>query len=240
VRRAVDADGAARRTEGGAMRILLIEDDPHIAAIVGDGLTDAGYSVAVAADGEDGFLDARLNSYDLIVLDLMLPTLDGLDIARRLRAAGKATPILMLTARDREQDTIAGLDAGADDYLTKPFGLDELLARVRALLRRDGTARARVMRVGDLELDTVTREVRRAGRVVDLSAREYVLLEYLVHHAGQVLTRAQLEQSVWSESDVGSNVVEVYIGYLRQKVDAPFETPLIRTVRGVGYTLRPS
>ncbi len=222
------------------MRILLIEDDPHIAAIVGDGLTDAGYSVAVAADGEDGFLDARLNSYDLIVLDLMLPTLDGLDIARRLRAAGKATPILMLTARDREQDTIAGLDAGADDYLTKPFGLDELLARVRALLRRDGTARARVMRVGDLELDTVTREVRRAGRVVDLSAREYVLLEYLVHHAGQVLTRAQLEQSVWSESDVGSNVVEVYIGYLRQKVDAPFETPLIRTVRGVGYTLRPS
>ena len=207
---------------------------------MGDGLTDAGYSVAVAADGEDGFLDARLNSYDLIVLDLMLPTLDGLDIARRLRAAGKATPILMLTARDREQDTIAGLDAGADDYLTKPFGLDELLARVRALLRRDGTARARVMRVGDLELDTVTREVRRAGRVVDLSAREYVLLEYLVHHAGQVLTRAQLEQSVWSESDVGSNVVEVYIGYLRQKVDAPFETPLIRTVRGVGYTLRPS
>jgi len=240
VRRAVDADGATRRTEGGAMCILLIEDDPHIAAIVGDGLTDAGYSVAVAADGEDGFLDARLNSYDLIVLDLMLPTLDGLDIARRLRAAGKATPILMLTARDREQDTIAGLDAGADDYLTKPFGLDELLARVRALLRRDGTARARVMRVGDLELDTVTREVRRAGRVVDLSAREYVLLEYLVHHAGQVLTRAQLEQSVWSESDVGSNVVEVYIGYLRQKVDAPFETPLIRTVRGVGYTLRPS
>ncbi len=222
------------------MRILVIEDDPHIASIVGESLTDAGYSVAVAADGEEGFLDARLNDYDLVVLDLTLPTLDGLDIARRLRAAGKATPILMLTARDRAQDTIAGLDAGADDYLTKPFSLDELLARVRALLRRDGATRARVMRVGDLELDTVTREVRRAGRVVDLSAREYVLLEYLVHHAGQALMRAQLEQSVWSESDVGSNVVEVYIGYLRQKVDAPFATPLIRTVRSVGYTLRSS
>jgi len=220
------------------MHILVVEDDPHIASIVGDGLCNAGYSVTMAADGEDGFLDARLNSYDLVVLDLMLPTLDGLEVARRLRAAGKATPILMLTARDRAQDTIAGLDAGADDYLTKPFGLDELLARVRALLRRDGTARARVMRVGDLELDTVTREVRRAGRVIDLSAREYVLLEYLAHHAGQALTRAQLEQSVWSESDIGSNVVEVYISYLRQKVDAPFATSLIHTVRGVGYTLR--
>ena len=220
------------------MRILVVEDDPHIVTVVGDGLRGAGYGVVVATDGEEGFLDARLNAYDLVVLDLMLPTLDGLEVARRLRAAGKATPILMLTARDRAQDTIAGLDAGADDYLTKPFGLDELLARVRALLRRDGATRARVMRVGDLELDTVTREVRRAGRVIDLSAREYVLLEYLAHHAGQALTRAQLEQSVWSESDIGSNVVEVYISYLRQKVDAPFATSLIHTVRGVGYTLR--
>jgi len=144
----------------------------------------------------------------------------------------------MLTARAHEGETIAGLDAGADDYLTKPFRLGELLARVRALVRRDAAARARVLRVGDLELDTVTREVRRAGHVVDLSAREYVLLEYLVHHAGQVLTRTQLEGSVWSDSEVGSNVVEVYIGYLRQKLDAPFDAPLIRTVRGVGYTLR--
>ncbi len=220
------------------MRILVVEDDPHIAEIVSDGLTDAGYGVTVARDGEEGFLDARLNTYDLVVLDLTLPRMDGLEVARRLRASGVVTPILMLTARAHEGETIAGLDAGADDYLTKPFGLGELLARVRALVRRDAAARARVLRVGNLELDTVTREVRRAGRVVDLSAREYVLLEYLVHHAGQVLTRAQLEGSVWSDSEVGSNVVEVYIGYLRQKLDAPFDAPLIRTVRGVGYTLR--
>ncbi len=203
---------AARRTGDHAMRILVVEDDPHIAEIVSDGLTDAGYGVTVARNGEEGFLDARLNAYDLVVLDLTLPRMDGLEVARRLRAAGVVTLILMLTAREGE--TIAGLDAGADDYLTKPFGLGELLARVRALMRRDAAARARVLRVGELELGTVTREVRRAGRVVDLSAREYVLLEYLVHHAGQVLTRAQLERSVWSDSEVGSNVVEVYIGYL--------------------------
>ena len=220
------------------MRILVVEDEPHIAAIVGEGLDDAGYSVTVAYDGEEGFLDARLNDYDLVILDLTLPTLDGFEVARRLRVDGIATPILMLTARDRERDKIAGLDVGADDYLTKPFRLGELLARVRALLRREGATRARVLRVGDLELDTVTREVRRAARVVDLSAREYTLLEYLAHHAGQVFTRAQLEQAVWSESAVGSNVVEVYIGYLRRKIDTAGETPLIQTVRGAGYTLR--
>ncbi len=220
------------------MRILVVEDDPHIAVIVGEGLEDAGYTVTVAHDGEEGFLDARLNDYDLVILDLMLPTTDGVEVARRLRAEGKAMPILMLTARDRERDVIVGLDAGADDYLTKPFRLGELLARARALLRREGATRARVLRVGDLELDTVTREVRRAGRVVDLSAREYTLLEYLAHHAGQALTRAQLEAAVWSESEIGSNVVEVYIGYLRHKIDAPFETRLIHTVRGVGYVLR--
>ncbi len=194
--------------------------------------------MTVATDGGDGFLDARLNAYDLVVLDLTLPTMDGIEVARRLRAAGIATPILILTARAAERDTIAGLDVGADDYLTKPFGLDELLARARALLRREDAARARVLRVGDLELDVVTREVRRAGRPVDLSAREYMLLVYLAHHAGQVLTRAQLEQSVWSEIEVGSNVVEVCVSHLRQKIDAPFATPLIHTVRGAGYTLR--
>jgi len=220
------------------MRILVVEDNPHIAAIVGESLEDAGYSVTVARDGEDGFLDARLNDYDLVVLDLTLPTTDGTEITRRLRVEGKTMPILVLTARDRERDVIAGLDAGADDYVTKPFQLGELLARVRALLRREGATRARVLRIGDLEVDTVTREVRRARRVVDLSAREYVLLEYLTHHAGRVLTRAQLEAAVWSESEIGSNVVEVYIGYLRHKLDAPFATPLIHTVRGVGYVLR--
>lgn len=224
--------------EGYTLRILVIEDDPHIAMIVGEGLEDAGYSVTVARDGEEGFLDAGLNDYDMVVLDLMLPTLDGFEVARRLRTAGKTMPILMLTARDRERDVVAGLDVGADDYLTKPFRLGELLARVRALLRREGTTRARVLRVGDLEMDTVTQEVRRAGHIIHLSAREYTLLEYLVHHAGQVFTRAQLELAIWSESEIGSNVVEVYIGYLRRKIDAPFGTPLIRTVRGIGYTLR--
>jgi len=220
------------------MRILVVEDDPHIVLIVGECLQDAGYSVTVARDGEEGLLDARLNSYDLVVLDLTLPTLDRFEVAHRLRADDIVTPILMLTARDRERDKITGLDAGADDYLTKPFRLGELLARVRALLRREGATRARVLRIGDLELDTVAREARRAGHAVDLSAREYALLEYLAYHAGQVFTRAQLEQAVWSESEIGSNVVEVYIGYLRHKLDAPFATPLIHTVRGVGYVLR--
>jgi len=220
------------------MRILVVEDDPHIVLIVGECLQDAGYSVTVARDGEEGLLDARLNSYDLVVLDLTLPTLDRFEVAHRLRADDIVTPILMLTARDRERDKITGLDAGADDYLTKPFRLGELLARVRALLRREGATRARVLRIGDLELDTVAREARRAGHAVDLSAREYALLEYLAYHAGQVFTRAQLEQAVWSESEIGSNVVEVYIGYLRHKLDAPLATPLIHTVRCVGYVLR--
>ena len=144
----------------------------------------------------------------------------------------------MLTARDREADKIAGLDMGADDYLTKPFRIGELLARVRALLRREGPSRSSAMRVGDLELDTATRRVLRAGHPLSLSAREFTLLHDLIHHVGQTLTRAQLERMVWGDSAVGSNVVEVYIGYLRQKIDAPFATPLIHTVRGVGYALR--
>ena len=220
------------------MRILVVEDDPRIVLVVGETLEEAGYGVTVARDGEEGFLDARLNDYDLVVLDVMLPTMDGITVARRLRADGIATPILMLTARDRETDKITGLDVGADDYLTKPFRIGELRARVRALLRRDGLSRSRVMHVGDLELDTATRQVIRAGQIVSLSAREYTLLHYLVHHVGQTLTRDQLERTVWGDSAVGSNVVEVYIGYLRHKLDAPFGTPLIHTVRSVGYVLR--
>jgi len=223
---------------GSVVRILVVEDDPRIAAFVEQGLRESGYSVAVARDGEEGFLDARLNDYDLIVLDLMLPKTDGIEVARKLRAAGKVTPILMLTARDTEADKIRGLDVGADDYLTKPFGFGEFLARVRALLRRDALARSSVMRVGDLELDTAARQVRRAGRDIALSAREYALLEYLVHHAGHIVTREQLAEHVWSDAEVESNVIDVYVRYLRQKVDAPFATPLIHTVRGVGYTLR--
>lgn len=220
------------------MHILLVEDDQRIAEFVEKGLRESGYTVAVVHDGEDGYLDALLNDYDLLVLDLMLPGMDGLEIARKLRAARKTTPILMLTARDREQDKIAGLDTGADDYLTKPFSFGEFLARVRALLRRETMTRSSVMRVGDLELDTAARRARRADQDLALSAREYALLEYLVHHAGQVVTRDLLAEHVWTDSEVESNVIDVYVRYLRNKVDAPFGVPLIHTVRGVGYTLR--
>jgi DNA-binding response OmpR family regulator len=220
------------------MHILLVEDDPRIAAFITRGLEESGYTATVAHDGEDGFLAARYNDYDLIVLDLMLPKMDGIEVARKLRAAGKATPMLMLTARDTERDKVRGLDVGADDYLTKPFSFGEFLARVRALLRRDALTRASIMRIDDLELDTVARQVRRGGQDVALSAREYALLEYLVHHAGQILTREQLAAHVWSGAEVESNVIDVYVRYLRHKVDAPFGKPLIQTVRGVGYTLR--
>jgi DNA-binding response OmpR family regulator len=222
------------------MHILVVEDEAKIAAFVQQGLEETGYHVTVARDGEAGLLEAQFNNYDLIILDVMLPKLDGIAVARKLRAARKATPILMLTARDSEKDKILGLDVGADDYLTKPFAFGEFLARVRALLRRDTLTRASVMVVGDLELDTVAHRVRRGGKEVDLSAREYALLSYLVHHAGQVVTRELLAENVWTETDVESNVIDVYIRYLRQKIDAPFGTPLLHTVRGLGYTLRAS
>jgi DNA-binding response OmpR family regulator len=222
------------------MHILVVEDDSRIAEFVAQGLRESGYHVSTAGDGEEGFLAARLNDFDLIVLDLMLPKMDGISVARKLRAAGRTTPILILTAKDSERDKILGLDVGADDYLTKPFSFGEFLARVRALLRRETMTRASVMQIGDLELDTVARRARRAGREITLSAREYALLEYLVHHTGQVVTRNLLAEHVWSDSEVESNVIDVYVGYLRQKVDAPFGKPLIHTVRGVGYTLRAS
>ncbi len=220
------------------MHILVIEDEARIAGFVAQGLTESGYQVSVARDGEDGYLDAQLNDYDLIVLDLRLPRMSGLKIAHQLRAGGKTTPILMLTALDTEADVIRGLDGGADDYLTKPFSFGIFLARVRSLLRRDSLLKAGVMQVDDLRVDTATRGVERAGAPVQLSAREYALLEYLIYHAGQVVTREQLEEHVWSERAPESNVIDVYIGYLRQKVDAPFSRPLIHTVRGVGYVLR--
>jgi two-component system OmpR family response regulator len=220
------------------MQLLVVEDDRRIAAFLEQGLRESGYNVAVAYDGEDAYLDAVLNAYDLIVLDLMLPGMDGVEVTRKLRAAGKNTPILMLTARDSESAKIAGLDVGADDYLTKPFSFGELLARIRALLRRETLSRASIMRVGELELDTAARRARRAGRDIPLSAREYALLEYLVHHAGQVVTRDLLAEHVWSDSTVESNVIDVYVRYLRRKVDAPFDTALIQTVRGAGYLLR--
>ena len=220
------------------MRILIVEDDQEIVDFLRQGLTESGYQVAAQQNGEDGYLDARYNSYDLIVLDLSLPSMDGIDIAHRLRREGTSTPILILTARDTEQEKVLGLDTGADDYMTKPFGFAEFLARVRALLRREAQKRSSVMHFADLEVDTATRRVCRGGREILLSAREYSLLEYLAYNAGHVVTRGLLIEKIWSDAEIESNVIDVYVRYLRHKVDIPFDPPLIQTIRGVGYSLR--
>ncbi len=222
------------------MRVLVVEDEPSIAGFVRQGLSEAGYAVDVARDGQEGLEYGLAAEYDVIVLDLMLPRLDGLQLLGRLRAQGSKAPVLLLTARDGVDDRVAGLDAGADDYLVKPFAFPELLARVRALLRRPPLQSGTILRVGDLELDTARREVRRAGRLIDLSPREFTLLEYLLRHPGRVLTRTQIAEHIWNFDTYNeSNVVDVYIGYLRRKVDRGFARPLIQTIRGVGYRLSP-
>jgi two-component system, OmpR family, copper resistance phosphate regulon response regulator CusR len=219
--------------------ILVVEDERKIREFLRRGLEEEGYTVKVAADGEAGFELASGNAYDLIVLDLLLPRRDGLDVCRALRAGGVTTPVLMLTARDTVTDRVTGLDVGADDYLTKPFAFEELLARIRALLRREGTARPPVLRVADLVLDPATRTVTRRGQTVDLTNREYQLLHLLMRHPGQVLGRALIEERVWGyDFDSGSNVVDAYIRLLRRKIDRGYPTQLIHTVRGAGYALR--
>jgi len=220
------------------MRILVVEDEPGIARFIRQGLSEAGYAVDVASDGEEGLDYALAAPYDLLVLDILLPKMDGLRLLRELRERGMRTPVLLLTARDTVEDRVQGLDSGADDYLVKPFAFPELLARVRALLRRPPLQSNPVLRVGDLELDTVRREVRRAGRRIHLSPREFSLLEYMMRHPNQVLTRTQIAEHIWNfDFYPGSNVVDVYIGYLRRKIDRGFDRPLIHTVRGVGYRL---
>jgi DNA-binding response OmpR family regulator len=232
----------ATLSEEETMRVLLVEDEKKVAAFIRKGLTEEGYAVVVAHDGPAALAQAWAAEPEVMILDVMLPGLDGVEVARRLRAQGCAVPILMLTARDALRDKVQGLDAGADDYLTKPFAFEELLARLRALLRRSqGAATATTLRVADLCLDPATRRVTRGGQVIDLTAREYALLEYLLRHAGRVLNRATLLQQVWDyDFDPESNVVEVYINYLRRKVDEGFEPKLIHTVRGMGYVLRES
>lgn len=221
------------------MRILLVEDEPTIANFIRQGLTEAGYAVDVAQDGREGLDYAQAAEYDVLILDIMLPRMDGIQLLRRLRASGHKTPTLMLTARDTVDNRVEGLDAGADDYLVKPFAFPELLARVRALLRRPPLQAGTVLQIGTLCMDTASHVVERNGRLIDLSPREYAILEYLMRHPNQVLSRTQIGEHVWNFDFYNeSNVVDVYIGYLRRKVDGPDEPSLIHTVRGVGYCLR--
>jgi DNA-binding response OmpR family regulator len=219
-------------------RVLVIEDEPRLREMIARSLRTEGYDVQSASDGADAYLEARDNAYDAIVLDVMLPTMSGLEISLRLRRQDIDTPIMMLTARDALEDRVAGLDSGADDYLVKPFAFEELLARLRAVLRRRKDSTASELQMEDLKLDLVRHEVRRAGREVALTAREFALLEYLMRHPGHTLTRDQLLQAVWPRDyEGGSDVVDTYIHYLRDKVDRAPSRPLIRTVRGVGYAL---
>ena len=221
------------------MRILVVEDERKVAAFVRQGLVEEGHVVEVAADGAAA-LDAVADGppYDLVVLDVMLPKRDGLDVLKTLRARRMQAPVLLLTARDGVADKVAGLDAGADDYLAKPFAFEELLARVRALLRRGRGGAEPVLRVADLSLDPATRVVTRGRRRIVLTAREYALLEYFLRNTGRVLTRPMITQHVWGmDFDPESNIVDVYVGYLRRKIDAEGEPRLLQTMRGAGYTL---
>jgi two-component system OmpR family response regulator len=220
------------------MRILVIEDEPKVASAIGRGLRNHGYAVDISADGSDGLSMATEYDYDAIVLDVMIPAIDGVGVCTELRARGRWAPVLMLTARGGVQDRIRGLDAGADDYMVKPFAFGELLARLRALMRGRAGERPVVLRVADIVLDPVRHSVRRDGTEVDLSPREFALLEFLMHRAGEVVTRTEILEHVWDYAYDGvSNVVNVYVGHLRRKLEAPFGRPLIRTVRGVGYEL---
>jgi DNA-binding response OmpR family regulator len=221
------------------MRLLVAEDDRKVASFIRQGLQEEGYAVEVAPDGAAA-LDLILGGsrFDLVILDVLLPRRDGFAVLRTLRERRIETPVLFLTARDTVPDRVAGLDLGADDYLTKPFAFDELLARVRALLRRGQGQRVPLLRVADLTLDRATRAVTRGDRKIGLTVREYALLEYLMRHAGRVQTRPMLAEHVWGlDFDPESNVVDVYVGYLRRKVDGPGERRLIHTLRGAGYVL---
>jgi two-component system OmpR family response regulator len=220
------------------MRLLIVEDDAKLARAVGRGLRHEGYAVDVVGDGDAALMQCAVWAYDAIVLDVMLPGRDGFAVCRALREGDCWAPILMLTARDGVDDRIRGLDVGADDYLAKPFDFGELLARLRALVRRVPEPRPARLEVGDLVVDPSTHAVARAGVAVELTAREFAVLEYLARHAGEAITRATLLDHVWDENFQGStNVVDVYVGYLRTKLEQPFGRPLIRTIRGVGYAL---
>ena len=221
------------------MRVLVVEDYAPIQKAVAKGLREAGFAVDATGDGEEGLWYATSNDYDVVVLDLMLPGTDGLSILKRLRSEGRATHVLILTAKDTVQDRVTGLDLGADDYLVKPFAFEELLARVRALARRAYSAKNPSLTVGDLRIETATGRVWRGDDEIALTSREYTLLEYLALRAGEVVSRTDIWEHVYEfDSEADSNVVDVYIGYLRKKIERPGHPPLIHTIRGRGYSLR--
>jgi len=228
----IDAEGVC------VMRILVVEDQPHMAALLERGLTEEGYAVDVASTGVDAIWLASETGYDAIVLDLMLPDVDGFDVCRQIRERGRWAPVLIVTARDAVDDRVRGLDTGADDYLTKPFAFAELLARLRALTRRGPQPRPANLTVGDLTLEPATHAVRRVGTTIELTPKEFSLLELFMRNPGAVLTRQQIMEHVWDFAyDGDSNVIEVYIRYLRRKIDMPFDRQSLETVRGVGYRL---
>src|SRR5437867_4784876 len=221
------------------MRVLLVEDERKVASFIQKGLEDEQYQVNVAHDGEEGVRQALAEEHDLIILDILLPRRDGMSVLREIRERKIEPPVLMLTAKDTVDDRVAGLNAGCDDYLPKPFAFAELLARTRALLRRRAGEKSVLLRAGDLELDPVAHRVTRAGRPIELTSREYALLQYFLQHPDQVLTRTMIVEQVWGyDFDNFSNVVDVYVNYLRNKVDRGFEPKLIQTIRGVGYQLQ--
>ncbi len=221
------------------MRILLVEDEAYLADIIRKGLREEGYAVDVAYEGEEGLFLAENEPYDLIILDIMLPIIDGMTILRTIRKTRVKTPVMLLTARDAVTDKVSGLDEGADDYLTKPFSFDELLARMRALLRRQSEVATAVIEIGDLLIDMATHQVRRADRVIQLSAKEYALLEYMAINRNRVLSRTDITEHLYDyDFDLDSNVVDVFINRIRNKIDKPFDSKLIQTVRGAGYLLK--
>ncbi|MGE0128029.1 MAG: response regulator transcription factor [Blastocatellales bacterium] len=222
------------------MRLLLIEDEEKVARFIVRGLTAERFAVDVAGDGNTGLELSQAYGYDLIILDLMLPGLDGTEALRRIRQRDDHVPVLVLTARDALEDKVRHFEIGADDYLTKPFAFAELLVRIKALLRRGAVSRANVLRVADLELDRLSQQVRRAGQRIDLTVKEYALLEYLMSNAGRVLSRTMIIEHVWDQSfDGATNIVDVYVRHLRNKIDEAHERKLIRTARGVGYAISP-
>jgi DNA-binding response OmpR family regulator len=222
------------------MRVLIVEDDPAIVRFLERGLAAHGHQAVTADNGRDGVILAADESVDFVLLDIMLPGMDGQEVLRRIRARRSTLPVLMLTARDEVRDKVSALDGGADDYLTKPFDLDELLARMRALVRRADQPQASRMEIGDLKIDLRSHRVWRGEKSVELSSREFALLEYFVRHSGQVLSRQQILSAVWDYAfDPGSNVVDVYVSYLRNKLDRRGDPSLISTVRGAGYRFEP-